>query len=100
MATTVFPKVNVVDLFVYLSIAVAVVLAGMGIYAVRNRPRGDAVEAPKLSKEQRSTWTMPPLALLERPVWSPGRKAAMLLLRSYLLVAVVLLAVKTIQLGH
>jgi hypothetical protein len=43
---------------------------------------------------------MPPLALLERPVWSPGRKAGMLLLRGYLVVAVLLLVVKTVQLGH
>ena len=43
---------------------------------------------------------MPPLALLERPVWSPGRKAGMLLLRGYLVVAVLLLIVKTVQLGH
>ncbi len=42
---------------------------------------------------------MPPLALLERPVWSPGRRAAMLLLRGYLVVAVALLVVKTVQLG-
>ena len=54
----------------------------------------------RVSKEKRGAWTMPPLALLERPVWSPGRKAAMLLLRGYLAVAVVLLIVKTIQLGH
>jgi Mn2+/Fe2+ NRAMP family transporter len=100
MATTVFPKVNVVHLFVYLSLAAVLVLAGMAIYVVRNRPKVDAVEPPKLTREQRSTWTMPPLALLERPVWSPGRRAAMLLLRGYLLVAVVLLVIKTIQLGH
>ena len=33
-------------------------------------------------------------------MWSPGRKAAMLLLRGYLVVAVLLLVVKTVQLGH
>jgi hypothetical protein len=43
---------------------------------------------------------MPPLALLERPRWSPGRRAGMLMLRGYLVVAVVLLVVKTVQLGH
>ena len=43
---------------------------------------------------------MPPLALLERPVWSPGRKAGMLLLRGYLVVAMVLLIIKTVQLAH
>jgi hypothetical protein len=52
------------------------------------------------ARERRSTWTMPPLALLERPAWSPGRKAAMLFLRAYLVVAVLMLVVKTIQLGH
>jgi uncharacterized membrane protein len=77
-----------------------VILAGMGIFALRSRPTARGVEVERVSKERRSTWTMPPLALLERPVWSPGRRAAMLLLRGYLLIAVVLLIVKTIQLGH
>ena len=42
---------------------------------------------------------MPPLALLARPQWSTGRKVAMLTLRGYLVVAVILLIVKAIQLG-
>ncbi len=42
---------------------------------------------------------MPPLALLERPRWSTGRKAGMMLLRAYLVVAVLLLIVKATQLG-
>ena len=71
----------------------------MALRALRNRP-GAAVEVEKVSKERRSTWTMPPLALLERPVWSPGRKAAMLALRGYLVVAMLLLIVKTVQLAH
>ena len=58
------------------------------------------VEATEISREKRHTWTMPPLALLERPVWSPGRKTGMLVLRGYLVVAVLLLIVKTVQLGH
>jgi len=99
MASTMFPSVNVAHLFVYLSLVLLAGLAVMGVYAVRNRP-GAAVEVTKVSKERRSTWTMPPLALLERPVWSPGRKAGMLVLRGYLVVAVLLLIVKTVQLGH
>jgi hypothetical protein len=43
---------------------------------------------------------MPPLTLLDRPAWSSGRKAGMLLLRVYLVLAAALLIVKTIQLGH
>jgi Mn2+/Fe2+ NRAMP family transporter len=99
MASTMFPSVNVAQLFVYLSLVLAAALAAIGIYALRNRP-ARRVELARLPEEKRSTWTMPPLALLERPVWSPGRKAAMLLLRGYLAVAVLLLIVKTIQLGH
>jgi NRAMP (natural resistance-associated macrophage protein)-like metal ion transporter len=100
MASTIFPRVNVVDLFTYLSLGLAVILIGIGIYVLRTRPTAGGIELEPISKERRSTWTMPPLALLERPVWSPGRRAAMLLLRAYLLVAVVLLVVKTVQLGQ
>jgi hypothetical protein len=42
---------------------------------------------------------MPPLALLGRPEWSRGRRAAMVALWVYLALAVILLLVKTIQLG-
>jgi NRAMP (natural resistance-associated macrophage protein)-like metal ion transporter len=99
MASTLFPSVNVTDLFLYLSLVFLVVLIGIAAFFLRNRP-GVAVEVEKLPKERRSTWTMPPLALLERPVWSPGRKGAMLLLRGYLVLAVLLLVIKTVQLGH
>jgi NRAMP (natural resistance-associated macrophage protein)-like metal ion transporter len=99
MASTIFPSVNVTHLFIYLSLAFAAVLVGMAAVALRNRP-GAAVEVAKIAKERRSMWTMPPLALLERPVWSPGRRAGMLLLRGYLVVAVLLLVIKTVQLGH
>jgi Mn2+/Fe2+ NRAMP family transporter len=99
MASTMFPSVNVTHLFIELSLVLALTLVGMGAYAFRNRA-GASVEVERVSKERRSTWTMPPLALLERPVWSPGRKAGMLLLRGYLVIAVLLLVIKTVQLGH
>jgi Mn2+/Fe2+ NRAMP family transporter len=99
MASTMFPSVNVTQLFLYLSLVLVAALIAMAVFVLRNRP-GAAVEVAKVSKERRSTWTMPPLALLERPVWSPGRRGAMLLLRGYLVLAVLLLIVKTVQLGH
>jgi NRAMP (natural resistance-associated macrophage protein)-like metal ion transporter len=105
MASTMFPAVDVTQLFLYLSLLTAACLAIAGLYALRGAGaragRGPAEEEEEaLSRERRHTWTMPPLALLERPVWSPGRRAAMLLLRGYLVVAVLLLIVKTVQLGH
>jgi hypothetical protein len=45
---------------------------------------------------------MPPLAMLQRPVMSAGRKIGMSALRLYLAVAMILVIVKIIQLalGH
>jgi NRAMP (natural resistance-associated macrophage protein)-like metal ion transporter len=100
MASTMFPSVDVAQLFVYLSIGMILALAVTGVYVVRGRPAASAVHTPEVSRERRHTWTMPPLALLQRPIWSPGRKAAMLLLRGYLVIAVLLLVVKTVQIGH
>ncbi|HEY3866426.1 MAG TPA: NRAMP family divalent metal transporter [Solirubrobacteraceae bacterium] len=104
MASTIFPHLNVTHLFVELTIVLVVTLAAAGVYALyasRRAPAGEGIDAvAEIPKDKRHTWTMPPLALLERPVWSPGRKAGMLLLRGYLVVAVLLLVVKTVQLGH
>ena len=52
-----------------------------------------------MSAAERMTWRMPPLALLKPAEWSAGRKLAMLLLRGYLVISVILLVVKAIQLG-
>jgi NRAMP (natural resistance-associated macrophage protein)-like metal ion transporter len=117
VASTAFPHLDVARVFLYLSAALVVVLLAIGLYVLRGRAPAAALarlaggagaggasaggrEAARESRERRQSWTMPPLALLERPVWSPGRRAAMLLLRGYLVVAVALLIVKTVQLGH
>jgi NRAMP (natural resistance-associated macrophage protein)-like metal ion transporter len=105
MASTLFPKIDVTELFTYLSLVLVAGLAGLALSIARGRrgappPDPAAAEAARIAREGRSSWTMPPLALLQRPVWSPGRKSGMLLLRAYLAIAVVLLIVKTIQLGH
>jgi hypothetical protein len=52
-----------------------------------------------MSQADRENWRMPPLALLKPVEWSSGTKLAMLMLRGYLVVSVLLLIVKAIQLG-
>ena len=84
----------------FLSLILLAGFAVIAVQALRNRPGARAAEVADIPKDKRNTWTMPPLALLERPAWSPGRKAGLLLLRGYLVVAVLLLVIKTIQLGH
>jgi Mn2+/Fe2+ NRAMP family transporter len=97
MITTLFPSINVNDVALILGGILLVVYATGGIVLLRNRSARPLV--PVISAEQRANWRMPPLNLLSRPKWSRGRLFGMWALRSYLIVAVVLLLVKAIQLG-
>ena len=97
MATTLFPSIDVTTVALVGGGIFAVGLLVFGVVAGVSRTRAPvAASGPSLP---RADWTMPPLALLSRPEWSPGRKIAMLALRGYLLVSVILLIVKAVQLG-
>jgi NRAMP (natural resistance-associated macrophage protein)-like metal ion transporter len=100
VVTTVFPHVNVTVLLISLSATLAV--GGVVVGALTLRGRAHAEPEPAGPPVRRETWTMPPLALLGRPKWSRGRILAMYLMRGYLVVAVILLAVKAGKLaaGH
>jgi hypothetical protein len=100
MATTVFPHINVTHFALIGGGVVAVGLVLLGAWSLRAARGARAVtviEEP--STVPKSQWTMPPLTFLEPAVWSSGRKAAMLLMRGYLVVSIVLLVVKAAQLG-
>jgi NRAMP (natural resistance-associated macrophage protein)-like metal ion transporter len=101
MATTVFPKLDVTSFALIGGAVFAAALVGFGAWALYSgRTRGDVTvidEAPSLVPK--SQWTMPQLTFLEPAVWSTGKKAAMLGLRGYLVVSVVLLVVKAAQLS-
>jgi hypothetical protein len=64
-------------------------------------------ELPKLTRKElkafrnrvRGRWTTPVLATLERPAISPLRRAGLLTLRSYLVIAGVMVVVKLVQAG-
>jgi NRAMP (natural resistance-associated macrophage protein)-like metal ion transporter len=96
MATTVFPDIDIKKLSVVLGTMLAVSYVAGGIALVRYRSRRGP---PRFAPEQRATWRMPRLNLLERPKWSRGRLVGMWGLRLYLVAAVLLLLVKAIQLG-
>ena len=100
MATTVFPKIDVTEFALIGGAVLAVGLTVMGAWTLRGIRGGRAItvidEAPSVPKSQ---WTMPQLTFLEPAVWSRGRKGAMLAMRAYLVVSVVLLVVKAAQLG-
>jgi NRAMP (natural resistance-associated macrophage protein)-like metal ion transporter len=98
--TTLFPEVDVAALTIAGGAVLVGVLAVLAVAALRAR-RGAGVvtmieRAPKAPREQ---WTMPPLTLLSRPEFSGGRRAAMLTLGAYMVVALVALIVKSVQLA-
>ena len=54
----------------------------------------------RASRDQaREVWGTPPLASLQRPVMSPQRRVALLVLRTYLLIAAGFVIVKPVELG-
>jgi NRAMP (natural resistance-associated macrophage protein)-like metal ion transporter len=100
MATTVFPHINVTRFALIGAGVLALGLCAFGAAALRSRRSGGRVtvidSGPQIPKQQ---WTMPPLALLQRPVASRGRSIALAGMWAYLILSAVLLAVKAAQLG-
>jgi NRAMP (natural resistance-associated macrophage protein)-like metal ion transporter len=100
MATTLFPGIDVTTVTVIGAVVLAAGLLAFGLVTLRSRRAGSGVTvietAPAVPRKQ---WTMPPVTLLSRPRWSAGRKTAMLTLRIYLLISMMLLVVKAVQLG-
>jgi Mn2+/Fe2+ NRAMP family transporter len=93
--TTLLPSVDVTLVTAGLSVLLMVALAAAGAWLLRHPPPRSASVPPR----DKENWRMPPLALLNRPTWSPARKVAILALRAYLVVAVLLLIVKAVQLA-
>ena len=98
MATTVFPDLNVTT---FALAGGAVMLVSLLVFAavVGWGRRSGAAAPPQTWSVPKQQWTMPPIALLSRPPESPARRAAMLAMEGYLLLAIVLLIVKAVQLA-
>jgi len=100
MATTVFPNISVAPLMYSVIATVAGSIGVALIVGIRSKLKSKMPITEEDTKyENRNTWRMPPLSLLERPVWSRGKKIAMFTLRGYLVIAVILLFVKAVQIG-
>src|SRR5256885_237910 len=97
VVSTVIPSIDVtVLLVVFGSVAGSILVVGGAWSWFSNR---GAPREPEIAREERANWRMPALVLLERPTWSGGRKAAMYALAGYLVVSIVLLAVKAVELA-
>jgi Mn2+/Fe2+ NRAMP family transporter len=125
-AVTFYPNLSTATLLTGLSVAAGLgLLGGAVIYAVgwhtERRKAEDTVpfgaldldqveeleQLPKLTRAEiktfrnqvRARWKTPALATLERPAISPLRRAGLLTLRSYLVIAGVMVVVKIVQAG-
>ena len=100
-ASVLFPNITarqIVDIMACCGV-VTVLAAG---YALTRRLRAGTPAAKTVDRAGQENWRMPPLALLQRPVMSTGRKIGMSALRLYLGAAMVLVIIKIVQLalGH
>jgi hypothetical protein len=95
--STVVPSIDVTALLEVLAPVISVAIVGTTVAIWWSSRRAPSV-APT-SRAEREGWRMPALALLERPRSSPLRSAGMLLLGAYVVLAVILLAVKATQIG-
>jgi len=104
MAGTLFPGVNSGQVAIWLAVVFAAIAVAAGI-RIRVTGRRRAAAAPAapapapVSRAERATWRMPPVALLKPVAWAPATRLAMLALRGYLVISVILLIVKAVQLG-
>ena len=102
MASTLFPQVNVINVFVGLTIALVIggssVAVAVRVLAKRH-PQPDSAAVSEMGRTEKLSWRMPPLALLKPVKWSPGLRIGILSMRAYLVISAVLLVVKAVQLG-
>jgi hypothetical protein len=103
--TTLLPGLTGDEVLAFLGGGATIGLGGAAAWGVARLIRGTAPEAAlavPVSPAEKAAWRMPSLALLRRPAWSPARRITMVVVRCYVVVAVVLVIVKIVQLaaGH
>jgi NRAMP (natural resistance-associated macrophage protein)-like metal ion transporter len=91
---TMFPSLSASTLVTVLSSIVGVAVVVAAVLILRSRS-----PVQEMSHSEKENWRMPALALLQHPRWSLGRRIAILTLRGYLVIAVILLVVKAVQIA-
>ena len=100
-AVTLFPDIPLGPLTAVLGGRLAGGLGVLGAMQLRSRRRRPA-EVPDIGEVEeidRLTWQMRPLDELPKPNWSLARRAGVLTLRGYLVVAMILVIAKVVQLA-
>jgi Mn2+/Fe2+ NRAMP family transporter len=103
-AATVFPDMTGETIVAVLGGGTALGVAGFGGFALLRRGRAEPAMADGVANAHqlrllRATWRMPPLETLPAPKLSFGKWLWMGVLRAYLVAAVILVAVKVVQIA-
>jgi NRAMP (natural resistance-associated macrophage protein)-like metal ion transporter len=102
VVSTLFSNLDATKVAIWIAIGLVAgaALAGAWFWLTRNRrPPPQPHPRATMSEAERQAWRMPPIALLKPAEWSTGRKVALLTLRGYLVISVLLLIVKAVRLG-
>lgn len=110
--TTLFPGLSAPQVLAWIAVALgvgsAVAYGWLRFTAARRAPAAATrvaqaepgrAEFAEMTRAERVSWRMPPLALLKPVIWSPLTKLTIAVLWAYLVISVLLLIVKAIQLG-
>ena len=97
VVSTVIPGINVTNLLAVLGTVTAAIVVVATAFMLWNASKAEPV--PEMPRAEKENWRMPALALLERPAWSLPKRIAMSTLAAYIVFAVVLLAVKAVQIA-
>lgn len=96
-ASVLFPSIDSTTILIILGGGSALcIVAAVIMFAYR---RAHPSPQPIIDRSQRSSWRMPPLALLRRPELSLTRRVGLSVLRGYLLIAMALVIVRVIQIA-
>jgi hypothetical protein len=98
-STAAFEQLHAGLAAVWLAVGLAAGALASGTWLPISQARRGPTSVRRRSREECSTWRVPPLALLRPVSWSPGTKLGMVVLRGYLVVSVLRLTVKAFRLG-
>ena len=95
-ASVVFPGITGRQILVIIGGCMTAAVAVGGAILVRSLRVQSSVE---MDRRDRENWRMPPLNMLTKPVMSAGRKVALGVLASYMVIAMALVIFRIVQLA-
>lgn len=95
-ASVLFPSMGTREILVILIVG-SVLALGIGVWMALTRPEGHG--AAERAEELKATWRMPPLSQLPKATLTPLNRFWLVVLRGYLILAVILVIVRVTQIA-